>query len=182
MTGMRKMDNRGMMTVEAACIVPIILMIIVIEIFFGIFLIDMSSVKGETIRLADETADVWKTDGNLIDGTYKPQQLLSRNKNFLRHNNSCLLYTSTFCKYHNPRELLDRLSRFSDEMEDLDRSEGRREEERVEGREEGREAARTRLTMIYSPVYEEKLKEIARSFMKEGDVYIGCLLYTSRCV
>ena len=84
---MRKMDNRGMMTVEAACIVPIILMIIVIEIFFGIFLIDMSSVKSETIRLADETADVWKTDGNLIDGTYKPQQLLSRNKNFLRHNN-----------------------------------------------------------------------------------------------
>lgn len=34
------MDNRGMMTVEAACIVPIILMIIVIEIFFGIFLIE----------------------------------------------------------------------------------------------------------------------------------------------
>lgn len=84
MIGIRKMDNRGMMTVEAACIVPIILMIIVIEIFFGIFLIDMSSVKSETIRLADETADVWKTDGNLIDGTYKPQQLLSRNKNFLR--------------------------------------------------------------------------------------------------
>lgn len=83
MIGMRKEDNRGMMAVEAACIVPIILMIIVIEIFFGIFLIDMSSVKGETIRLAD----VWKTDGNLIDGTYKPQQLLSRNKNFLRHNN-----------------------------------------------------------------------------------------------
>ena len=45
MTGMRKMDNRGMMTVEAACIVPIILMIIVIEIFFGIFLIDISSVR-----------------------------------------------------------------------------------------------------------------------------------------
>ena len=87
MTGMRKMDNRGVMTVEAACIVPIILMIISIEIFFDIFLIDMSSVKSETIRLADETADVWKTDGNLIDGTYKPQQLLSRNKNFLRHNN-----------------------------------------------------------------------------------------------
>ena len=76
MIGIRKMDNRGMMTVEAACIVPIILMIIVIEIFFGIFLIDMSVVKSETIRLADETADVWKTDGNLIDGTYKPQQLV----------------------------------------------------------------------------------------------------------
>ena len=30
MIGIRKMDNRGMMTVEAACIVPIILMIIVI--------------------------------------------------------------------------------------------------------------------------------------------------------
>ena len=51
MTGMRKMDNRGMMTVEAACIVPIILMIIVIEIFFGIFLIDISSVKSETCLL-----------------------------------------------------------------------------------------------------------------------------------
>lgn len=35
MIGMRKMDNQGMMTVEAACIVPIILMIIVIEIFFS---------------------------------------------------------------------------------------------------------------------------------------------------
>lgn len=60
------MDNQGMMTVEAACIVPIILMIIVIEIFFGIFLIDISSVKSETIRLADETADGmedrWKFD------------------------------------------------------------------------------------------------------------------------
>ena len=58
-------------------------------------------------------------------------------------------------------------------MEDLASREDRREEERVEGREEGREPAGTRLTMIYSPVYEEKLKEIARSFMKEGDVYIG---------
>ena len=45
MIGIKKMDNRGMMTVEAACIVPIILMIIVIEIFFGIFLIDMSSAR-----------------------------------------------------------------------------------------------------------------------------------------
>ena len=69
MIGMRKMDNRGMMTVEAACIVPIILMIIVIEILFGIFLIAISSVKSEPIRLADAKADVWKTDGNSMDGT-----------------------------------------------------------------------------------------------------------------
>ena len=63
MTGMRKMDNRGMMTVEAACIVPIILMIIVIEIFFGIFLIDISSVKSETIRLDGRCMeDRWESD------------------------------------------------------------------------------------------------------------------------
>ena len=88
-----------MMTVEAACIVPIILMIIVIEIFFGIFLIDMSSVKSETIRLADETADVWKTDGNLIDGTYKPQQLLSRNKNFLLFDPGLLFFLKMPLKF-----------------------------------------------------------------------------------
>lgn len=46
----------------------------------------MSVVKSETMRLADEAADVWKTDGKLADGTYKSQQLLLRNKNFLQKN------------------------------------------------------------------------------------------------
>lgn len=76
-----------MMTVEASLVVPIILFIVVTELFFGLFLIDMSVAKSESIRLADETADVWKTDGKLADGTYKSGQLLLRNKNFLRNGN-----------------------------------------------------------------------------------------------
>ena len=80
------MGNKGMMTVEASVVVPIILIIVVTEFFFGLFLIDMSVVKSETMRLADEAADVWKTDGKLADGTYKSQQLLLRNKNFLQKN------------------------------------------------------------------------------------------------
>ena len=72
------MGNKGMMTVEASVVVPIILIIVVTEFFFGLFLIDMSVVKSETMRLADEAADVWKTDGKLADGTYKSQQLLLR--------------------------------------------------------------------------------------------------------
>lgn len=58
------MGNKGMMTVEASVVVPIILIIVVAEFFFGLFLIDMSVVKSETMRLADEAADVWKTDGS----------------------------------------------------------------------------------------------------------------------
>ena len=74
------MGNKGMMTVEASVVVPIILIIVVTEFFFGLFLIDMSVVKSETMRLADEAADVWKTDGKLADGTYKSQQLLQKNR------------------------------------------------------------------------------------------------------
>ena len=39
------MGNKGMMTVEASVVVPIILIIVVAEFFFGLFLIDMSVVK-----------------------------------------------------------------------------------------------------------------------------------------
>ena len=39
------MGNNGMMTVEASVVVPIILIIVVTEFFFGLFLIDMSVVK-----------------------------------------------------------------------------------------------------------------------------------------
>ena len=37
------MGNKGMMTVEASVVVPIILIIVVTEFFFGLFLIDMLS-------------------------------------------------------------------------------------------------------------------------------------------
>ena len=89
------MGNKGMMTVEASVVVPIILIIVVAEFFFGLFLIDMSVVKSETMRLADEAADVWKTDGKLADGTYKSQQLLLRNKNFLQKNRRGQLISKT---------------------------------------------------------------------------------------
>ena len=126
----------------------------------------------ESFLAFKERADIY-----LLDEAFF-QRLSEEKQNVLLREKQLILLTAqeeegTFCKYHNPKELLDRLRRFSDEMEDLASREDRREEESVEGREEGRETARTRLTMIYSPVYEEKLKEIARSFMKEGDVYIG---------
>lgn len=89
------MGNKGMMTVEASVVVPIILIIVVTEFFFGLFLIDMSVAKSETMRLADEAADVWKTDGKLADGTYKSQQLLLRNKNFLQKNSRGQLISKT---------------------------------------------------------------------------------------
>lgn len=79
------MGNKGMMTVEASVVVPIILIIVVAEFFFGLFLIDMSVVKSETMRLADEAAD----------GTYKSQQLLLRNKNFLQKNRRGQLISKT---------------------------------------------------------------------------------------
>ena len=125
----------------------------------------------ESFLAFKERADIY-----LLDEAFF-QRLSEEKQNVLLREKRLILLTAqeeegTFCKYHNPKKLLDRLSRFSDEMEDLASREDRREEERVEGREEGRETARTRLTMIYSPVYEEKLKEIARSFMKEGDVYM----------
>lgn len=126
----------------------------------------------ESFLAFKERADIY-----LLDEAFF-QRLSEEKQNVLLREKRLILLTAqeeegTFCKYHNPKELLDRLRRFSDEMEDLASREDRREEESVEGREDGRETARTRLTMIYSPVYEEKLKEIARSFMKEGDVYIG---------
>ena len=78
------MENKGMMTVEASVVVPIILIIVVTEFFFGLFLIDMSVVKSETMRLADEAADVWKTDGKLADGTFLQKnrrgQLISKTR------------------------------------------------------------------------------------------------------
>ena len=79
----KSMDNRGMMTVEASVIVPVILIIIAVYLFFGLFLIDMSVAKSETLRLSDEIASVWKTDGRLQDGDYVSQKLIKINKRFL---------------------------------------------------------------------------------------------------
>lgn len=102
----------------------------------------------ESFLAFKERADIY-----LLDEAFF-QRLSEERQNVLLREKQLILLTAqeeegTFCKYHNPKELLDRLRRFSDEMEDLASSEDRREEESVEGREEGRETARTRLTMIY---------------------------------
>ena len=66
-----------------------------------------------------------------------------------------------FCKYHNPRELLDILSGFMCDAADLS------------GMTAVPEYALMELTIVYSPVYDECLEQIACSFMSPGDVYIG---------
>lgn len=103
-----KMGNKGMMTVEASLVVPIILFIVVIQLFFGLFLIDMSVAKSEAARLADETADVWKTDGNLADGSYQSGKLLLRNKNFLKNSNRVQLISKA--KVRLRKRITDRLN------------------------------------------------------------------------
>ena len=99
------------MTVEAAVIVPIILIIIVTQIFFSLFLIDMSVAKSEALRLADEVADVWKTDGNLENGDYVSQKLINRNKNFLRQKGRSSLVSRT--KARLKKRILSRLNEAS---------------------------------------------------------------------
>lgn len=79
----KELGVQGMMTVEASVIVSIILIIIAVYLFFSLFVMDMSVAKSETLRLADEAAAVWKTEGNLSDGEYNPYQLIKRNKSFL---------------------------------------------------------------------------------------------------
>mgnify|MGYP004469366447 CR=1 FL=1 len=87
----KQWNTKGMMTVEASVIVPAILIIIVTELFFCLFLIDMAVAKSEALRLAVETAAVWKTDGDLTDGTYKTVELINRSKTFLRKNSRAKL-------------------------------------------------------------------------------------------
>ena len=99
------------MTVEAAVIVPIILIIIVTQIFFGLFLIDMSVAKSESLRLANEAAAVWKTDGKLVNGDYVSQKLISRNKNFLRQKGRSSLTSKTRARMK--KRILSRLNKSS---------------------------------------------------------------------
>ncbi|MCD8019310.1 MAG: hypothetical protein LUF92_06910 [Clostridiales bacterium] len=77
----------GMMTVEVSFIVPMISCIIVGFIFVLLFFLDISVAKSEAMRIADETAAAWKTDGDLVTGDYEPKELLSRSIYFLTKNN-----------------------------------------------------------------------------------------------
>lgn len=76
-------EQKGMMTVESAAIVPVISFAVVGIVFLLLFFIDMSVAKSESMRIASETAAVWKTSGDLVTGEYESGQLLSRNIYFL---------------------------------------------------------------------------------------------------
>lgn len=67
----------------------------------------------------------------------------------------------SFCKYDNPQKLLDMLSDFTDYNSDLSDLAAELKD------------TPTKLTIVYSPVYDEYLEQIARSFMSSGDVYMG---------
>lgn len=92
-------------------------------------------------------------------------QLPEQRKERLERGRNLILLTSqegedSFCKYHNPEELLRRI------MESLS------EEDSLLMQEESANQ-RTKITLVYSPIYEEKLLEITKSFMKPGDLYLG---------
>ncbi len=72
------LNERGMITVEVAVIVPMLTMMITGMVFFVLFLLDMSVVKSESQRIADETAAAWRTEGDLATGDYTLNQLLQR--------------------------------------------------------------------------------------------------------
>ena len=94
------------------------------------------------------------------------KQLPEEQKEFFAKRQSLILLTSqegedSFCKYHNPEELL----RWITENLSKENSPPLREGEV--------NRQQTKLTLVYSPIYEEKLLEIAKSFMKPGDLYLG---------
>lgn len=76
-------EQEGMMTVEAAVIVPAVSFILVGVVFFFLFFLDISVAKSEAMRIASETAAAWKSDGSLITGVYDEEKLLSRDVYFL---------------------------------------------------------------------------------------------------
>ena len=67
----------------------------------------------------------------------------------------------SFCKYDNPQKLLDMLSGFTDYNLDLSDVEAKLKD------------TPAKLTIVYSPVYDECLEQITRSFMSSGDIYMG---------
>ena len=71
------------MTVEAAVIVPMIAMILVGIVFLFLFFMDMAAARSEAMRVAEETAAAWKTDGELVTGEYEADTLLTRSIYFL---------------------------------------------------------------------------------------------------
>lgn len=82
---LKKMNQKqdGMMTIEAAVIVPIICFVLIGIIFLFLFFVDMAVTQSEGMRIVSETSASWKTDGSLITGEYDSGDLLTRNIYFL---------------------------------------------------------------------------------------------------
>lgn len=93
------------------------------------------------------------------------KELSEEKQKFLKQKRMILLTwreeEGSFCKYHNPQKLLELLSGFTEYNSDSSDLATELED------------APTGLTIVYSPVYEECLEQIARSFMSSGDVYLG---------
>lgn len=93
------------------------------------------------------------------------KELSEEKQKFLKQKKLILLTwreeQGSFCKYDNPQRLLDMLSDFTDYNSDLSDLAAELKD------------TPTKLTIVYSPVYDEYLEQIARSFMSLGDVYMG---------
>lgn len=70
-------SESGMATIEVTVLIPILSWIICMVFLFMLFLIDMSSSKSESMRIAVEIAHTLKNGGDLKDGTFDPERLLS---------------------------------------------------------------------------------------------------------
>ena len=93
------------------------------------------------------------------------KELSEEKQKFLKQKKLILLTwreeQGSFCKYDNHQKLLDMLSDFTDYNSDLSDLAAELKD------------TPTKLTIVYSPVYDEYLEQIARSFMSLGDVYMG---------
>lgn len=106
-----------------------------------------------------EEAEIYLLDERFFE------ELSEEKQKFLKQKRMILLTwreeQGSFCKYHNPQKLLELLFGFTEYNSDSSDLATELED------------APTRLTIVYSPVYEEGLEQIARSFMSSGDVYLG---------
>lgn len=85
-------NDEGMMTIEVSVILPMLCLLIAGAVFFVLFLLDMSVVKSETQRIANEAAAVWKTEGQLAGGEYVFEKLEQRSPaKLMVRNNEALM-------------------------------------------------------------------------------------------
>ncbi len=115
----------------------------------------------EGVLSFEEKADIYLLEerffGRLSD---EEKELISRERSHLILL-TCKEREDGFCKYHNPGKLLDKIKEILSKENALPET----------GDED--EYSSTKITMIYSPIYEENLLKIAKAIMKPGDLYLG---------